>query len=235
MAPFRRRPPNPSPRLLSTSALLDLYGYTGDKRHAIEAAHRPRSIPIKATGLSGAIVRDQRPMSNSALQKCLLDGLKPEDWYCTLNQKCFFWLSRTRLRRLLGAKAYRADPQVVLTMDTASLLKANQKGVLLSPYNSGSTIMNPVKRGNDTFLPVADYDFAAWKRKRGKAGAVVELVTTGGVLDIRDHVLAVHCVHQEKATELWRRPGFYGSRSSNSSIASAAWSSGAYAWRISRR
>jgi hypothetical protein len=193
--------------LLSTSALLDLYSYTGDERHAIEAAHRPRSIPIKAKGLPGAIVRDQKPMSNGALEKCLLDGLKPEDWYRKLNQKCFFWLSRTRLRRLLGAKAYRADPQVVLTVDTATLLNANLKSVLLSPYNSGSTIMNPVKRGDDTFLPVADYNFADWKRKRGGAGAVVELVITRGVPDIRDHVLAVHRVHQEKATELWRRPG----------------------------
>jgi hypothetical protein len=193
--------------LLSTSALLDLYGYTGHQRHAIEAAHRPRSIPIKAPGLPGAIVRDQKPMSDSALEKCLLDGLEPEDWYRTLNQKCFFWLSRTRLRGLLGARAYREDPQVVLTVDTASLLKLNQKEVLLSPYNSGSTIMNPVKRGNDTFLPIADYDFADWKRKRGKAGAVVELVISGGVPDIRDHVLAVHRVHQEEATELWRRSG----------------------------
>ncbi len=193
--------------LLSTSALLDLHGYAGDKRHAIEAAHRPQSIPIKATGLPGAVVRDQKPMSNSALEKCLLDGLKPEDWYRILNQKCFFWLSQARLRRLLGARAYRADPQVVLTVDTASLLRANESRVLLSPYNSGSTIMNPVKRGKDTFLPVADYDFVDWKRKRGKAAAVVELAITGGVPDIRDHVLAVHRVHHENATELWRRPG----------------------------
>jgi hypothetical protein len=193
--------------LLSTSALLDLYGYAGDKRHAIELAHRSRSMPIKAKGLPEAIVRDQKPMSSSALEKCLLDGLKPEDWYRMLNQKCFFWVSLTRLRRLLRAKAYRGDPQVVLTVDTASLLKANQKAVLLSPYNSGSTIMNPVKRGNGTFLSIADYNFTDWKRRRGKAGAVVELVITGGVPDIRDHVLAVHRVHQEKATELWRRPG----------------------------
>jgi hypothetical protein len=193
--------------LLSTSALLDLYGYAGDERRAIEAAHRPHSIPIKAKDLPGAIVRDQKPMSDSALKNCLLDGLTPEDWYRMLNQKCFFWLSRKRLRRLLGAKAYRADPQVVLTVDTASLLKANQKSILLSPYNSGSTIMKAVKRGKSTFLPIADYDFASWKAARGKGDAVAELVITSGVPDIRDHVLAVHRVHQEKATELWRRPG----------------------------
>lgn len=193
--------------LLSTSALLDLYGYTGEKRNLIEARHRPQSIPIEAKGLPGAIIRDQKPMSDSALKKCLLDGLAPVDWYRTLNKKCFFWLSRKRLQGLLQAKAYRAYPQVVLTVDTASLLKGTEKNVLLCPYNSGSTIMKPVKRGNDTFRTIADYDFATWKKARGKKGAVVELVITGGVSDIRDHVLAVHRVHQEKAELIWRRPG----------------------------
>lgn len=193
--------------LLSTSALLDLYGYAGKKRHAIEAEHRPNSIPIAADGLPGAVVRDQKPMSNSALKKCLLDGMTPEDWYRALNKKCFFWLSRKRLQRLLRAKAYRADPQVVLTIDTASLVKANEQNVLLCPYNSGSTIMNPVKRGKSTFRTVTDYDYATWKKARTKQDAVVELVITGGVPDIRDHVLAVHRVHEEKAKLIWRRPG----------------------------
>jgi hypothetical protein len=193
--------------LLSTTALLDLYGYAGKERHAIEAEHRPDSIPIAADDLPGAIVRDQKPMSDSALEKCLLDGLTPEDWYRTLNQKCFFWLSRKRLQRLLGAKAYRADPQVVLTIDTASLVKANGNKVLLCPYNSGSTIMNPVKRGKGTFMTISDYDYARWKQARGKQEAVVELVINGGVPDIRDHVLAVHRVHEEKAKVIWRRPG----------------------------
>lgn len=193
--------------LLSTTALLDLYGYCGDERDAIEVAHRPRSIPIKANGLPGATVRDQKPMSDTALEKCLLDGLRPEDWYRILNEKCFFWLSRKRLQRLLGAKAYRNDPQVVLTVDTASLVQANSNRVLLSPYNSGSTIMNPVKRGRDTFLPISDYDFVGWKRKRGKADAVAELVVPGEVADIRRHVLAVHRVYQEVATEIWRQAG----------------------------
>jgi len=193
--------------LLSTTALLDLYGYAGKKRQAIEAEHRLDSISIAANGLPGAIVRDQKPMSDSALKKCLLDGMTPEDWYRTLNEKCFFWLSRKRLLRLLGAKAYRADPQVVLTIDTASLVKANENSVLLCPYNSGSTIMNPVKRGKGTFLKISDYDYASWKKARGKQDAIVELVINGGIPDIRDHVLAVHRVHEEKAEVIWRRPG----------------------------
>ncbi|KQO69232.1 hypothetical protein [Methylobacterium sp. Leaf89] len=193
--------------LLSTSALLDLYGYEGAKRRAIELTRRPSSVAIAAPGLPGAIVRDQIPMSDSALQKCLLDELKPVDWYRTLNSQCFFWLSRKRLRRLLGARAYRKDPQVVLTLDTAGLVEKHQASILLSPINSGSTIMKPVERGRKTFLPIADYPFDDWKTKRGKSDAVVELVVVGGVPDIRDYVIAVHRVEQANPTELWRRPG----------------------------
>lgn len=193
--------------LLSTSALLDLYGYEGAKRQAIELARRPQSVPIAAPGLPGAIVRDQKPMSDGGLQKCLQGGLKPEDWYRTLNAKCFFWLSRSRLRRLLDARAYRKHPQVVLTLDTAGIVAKYQDAILLSPINSGSTIWNPVKRGAATFLPIVDFPFAERRKTKSKADALVELVVTGGVPDIGDHVIAVHRVEQTKPTELWRRPG----------------------------
>ncbi|TXN72844.1 hypothetical protein [Methylobacterium sp. WL6] len=193
--------------LLSTSALLDLYGYEGEARRVIESTRRPQSIPIVSDGLPGATVRDQKPMSDGALEKCLLDGLTPEDWYRTLNDNCFFWLSQKRLRRLLGARAYRNDPQLVLTIETASLVNEYKDSILLSPINSGSTIWNPVKRGRSTFLPIAEYPFAEWKAKRGKANAVVELVVTGGAPNIANHVVAVHRVEQTVPTELWRRPG----------------------------
>ncbi len=193
--------------LLSTSALLDLYGYEGAKREAIESARRPVSVPIAAPGLPGAIVRDQIPMSDGALRKCLLDELKPTDWYRTLNSQCFFWLSRARLRRLLGARAYRKHPQIVLTLDTAGIVENYQDSILLSPINSGSTIMKPVERGKKTFLSIPDYPFDEWKAKRGKSDAVVELVVVGGVPDVDDYVIAVHRVDQAVPTELWRRPG----------------------------
>jgi hypothetical protein len=193
--------------LLSTTALLDLYGCDEAERRSIELTRRPQSVPIAAPGLPGAIVRDQKPMTNGALEKCLLDDLKPEDWYRILNEKCFFWLSRRRLRKLLDARAYRKHPQVVLTIDTAALVERHQASILLCPINSGSTIWNPVKRGADTFLPIAGYPFDEWKAKRGKADAVVELVVSGGVPDIKDFVIAVHRVEQMKPTELWRRPG----------------------------
>jgi hypothetical protein len=143
-------------------------------------------------------------MSDAALRKCLQDGITPSGWYETLNAKVFFWLSRERLRRLLGAKAYRDAPQTILTLRTDTLVEAHRDRILLSPINSGSTIMNPQPRGRDTFLPIEEYPFHTWRRKRSRATAVVELTVTGGVPDITDHVLAVHRFYKGKAQELWR-------------------------------
>lgn len=194
--------------LLSTTALLDLYGYapTDPFRIAVEEQRRAESVPISRPGLANAVIRDQKPMSDGALLKCLDGGLTPTDWYRTLNAKVFFWLSRERLRRLLGAKAYRDQPQTVLTIDTRSLVEANVGYIMLSPINSGSTIMNPVRRGPQTFKAPADYPFAEWKKKRNARDAVVELTVAGQVVPMAQHVLAAHRVHQGNAVELWRSP-----------------------------
>jgi hypothetical protein len=61
-------------------------------------------------------------MRPAALRRCLQDGLTPSDWYRLLNSKVFFWPSEERVAGLLGARAYRGRSQVVLRVDTASLL-----------------------------------------------------------------------------------------------------------------
>jgi hypothetical protein len=192
--------------LLSTSALLDLYEIDGAKRRKIETEHRPDSITISHTGLPDAVIRDQKPMSDAALMKCLTDDLTPSQWYEILNGKVFFWLSKRRLCRLLGARAYRAFPQTVLTLDTESVVRSHGDEILLSPINSGSTIMIPQPRGNDTFLSIEAYPFEKWRKKRSRRNAVVELVVPGSVGDILKHVIAVHRVVDSKASEIWRRP-----------------------------
>jgi hypothetical protein len=155
--------------------------------------------------LPDAVIRDQKPMTDSALEKCLSANLTPEAWYRILNKKTFFWLSRDRLRRLLQAKAYRNNRHTVLTIDTASLVKAHKKNITLSPINSGSTIMRPQPRGEATFLPIDDYPFEEWKKKRNAREAVVELAVTHAVSDIAEHTLAVHAVKGKQIAEIWRK------------------------------
>src|SRR5262245_13553452 len=92
--------------LLSTTALLDSYDITGSKRQVIEAQRRPKSILIETKESGSAVIRDQFPMDDKGLTRCLEDGLLPEDWYRLLNAKVFFWLTRNRLLRLLNAGTY---------------------------------------------------------------------------------------------------------------------------------
>jgi hypothetical protein len=195
--------------LLSTSELLDRYGIEGETRDAIEAVRRPECVPLQGEGLPDVVIRDQKPMRDDALASCLEDGLTPADWYRMLNARTFFWLSRDRLRRLLGARAYRNRPQTVLTLDTRSLVEAHAERIELSPINSGATLFgSAVNRGKRTFLPIAEYDFEGWSKKRRAGGEpVVELVVRGGVPDIQEHVIAVHDWANGAAAEVWRRPG----------------------------
>lgn len=177
--------------LLSTSSLLDLYGIEGEDRDEIEACHRPQSMPIDSPDLGAAVIRDQKPMSDADLVRCLKDGLTPIDWYKTLNSKVFFWLTEERLLRLLGARAYRFSEHDVLVLNTRSLVEANYDKIWFCPMNSGNTKPFAHPRGNDTFRRIDDYPYADWKKKRKKGERVVELCVDGGVQDIVDHVIEV--------------------------------------------
>lgn len=177
--------------LLSTSALLDLFEVQGENRIAIEERHRPESVALENTAHGTAVVRDQKPMSDSALQKCLTGDLTPADWYRLLNSQVFFWLSRHRLDRLLQARAYRDRRHTILELDTAQLLHDYGDRVVLAPINTGSTIMNPQPRGSDTFQPIERYPYEFWRKKRGRRDAVVELAVHGGVRDVKRFVTRV--------------------------------------------
>lgn len=188
--------------LLSTSALLDLYGVNGDQRRQIESCRRPDSVTIRHAKLGQAVIRDQKPMSDGALQKCL-QGMTPTEWYRLLNTKVFFWLTAERVLGLLSARAYRDREHTVLTIDTAKLLKVHHERVTLSPINSGSTVYNPQPRGPNTFQSLRNYAFEEWQQKRRSATkAVAELAVEYSVPDIREFVLRVERRKQSRILEV---------------------------------
>lgn len=177
--------------LLSTTALLDLYEKHGLERDRIEKQHRPSSIAIDAPDLPGAVVRDQIPMSDSGLKRCLPDRLSPADWYEILNRKVFFWLTEDRLHRLTGAKAYRNVEHDVLEVDARSLVEAHRDKVWLCPINSGCTKPMPRKRDESVFARIPEYPYSDWRKKRKAGERAVELAVDYSVPDIRDHVRRV--------------------------------------------
>ncbi len=185
--------------LLSTSALLDRFEVEGEERLAIESARRPEIVAIEHPKLGRALVRDNKPMQEKSLEKCLLE-MTPREWYEHLNRRVFFWVEQKRLLKLLGARENRDRLHLVLEVDTAELLRRHGERVTLSPINSGATFaMDPAPRGPETFRRIADHP-------DGKP--VVELAVDHAVPDITDFVVSVSRWHGvEKLEEVWRRPG----------------------------
>lgn len=150
--------------LLSTSALLDLYGYSGERRERLESRHRPELETIKAPGLPPAVLRDQKVLEPKDLAP-LLVGVTVEEWYRLLNSKVFFWASWFRLEFLLGALSYRGKPHVVISVDMKSLVDSCATRITLTDMNTGSARRRrngpAPKRGRETFrtieaFPIAD-------------------------------------------------------------------------------
>ena len=177
--------------LLSTSALLDVYEVGQPRRDEIEKQHRPRSVEVGSNTLPTAVIRDQIPMSDAGLARCLPERLSPSDWYALLNAKAFFWLSEERLHKLTGAKAYRDKEHDVLEVDTLSLIRAHRNAIWFCPINSGCTKPFPHPRDQTIFSRIPDYPYAAWCKKRKPGERVVELAVDHSAPDIRDHVKRV--------------------------------------------
>lgn len=168
--------------LLSTTVLLDLFGVEGERRREIESRRRPEVVEISDPERGVARIRDNKPIQDKALERCL-SGMSVAEWYESLNRRVFFWVSWERLQKLLGAKAYRERAHLVLEVDTAGLLSAHARSVALSPINSGATFaMGPAPRGPETFQRLGDHP---------ESREVVELAVDYAVPDVVDHVRRV--------------------------------------------
>lgn len=176
--------------LLSTLALLDLFEVNGDRRRAILSDHRPESIRIMHPQHGAAVIRDQKPMRESALRTCLR-GMTPQQWYEILNSRVFFWVTGERVRTLLNARAYRNREHTVITIETAALLARYADRMSLSPINSGSTIYKPQDRGDETFRSFDQYPFEDRRKLRGLRNAIAEAAVVYSVPDLREFVLRV--------------------------------------------
>jgi hypothetical protein len=170
--------------LLSTSALLDLFRVPRRDRITIETRRRPKSVTLRHPVYGTAVIRDQKPLSEKRLAKCLRGGITVSQWLRLLNRRVFFWLEESRLDTLRGAQAYRAQRQVVLTVDTRGLVEAHAARILLTHMNTGATRPFAHDRGRDTFRTIGKYPFKERRR-------VVELTVALQVSDIKKYVLRV--------------------------------------------
>ena len=176
--------------LLSTSALLDLYEVTGEKRYALEKCRRDRAVKIIHPTYGTAVIRDQKPMSDGKLSRCLDDGLTPKDWYQIINTMVFFWATKERLVRFLSTSGYKDKMQTILTVDTKKLVNCHYKNIRLSPINSGTTRHINHRRGRYTFLSIHEFN-SPEHRKRGRKRKVAEVAVIYSVPDINEMIIRV--------------------------------------------
>ena len=171
---------------------------------AIEASHRPECIRLSHPDCGSATIRDQKPMSDAGLARCLQDGMTPQDWYQLLNGKVFFWANKQRLLKLLTGKAYRQLEHDVLQVDTQALVATHRAAIMLSPINSGATFnLGPKPRGPKTFRSIAEYDYASRRNRMRPADCVVELTVSYAVTDIRQFVRKVERVGPSGRTAIF--------------------------------
>ena len=176
--------------LLSTLALVDLFNPPSHVRQEILGSVRRKSITLQNPQHGVAVVRDQGPLK--FLDRVLEEGTTFQEYLDLLNGRVFFWATYERLLRLLQAARYRGHAQTVLHIDTRELLAAHPEAELAA-LNTGSVhVPNMPTRGKDTFLPVADYPYDTWRKRRGAAGdAVVEITVPYAVPHVLDYVLRV--------------------------------------------
>ena len=97
-----------------------------------------------------------------------------------INGLVFFWTAPERLEQLRRLPRYAAEAQLVLTVDTASLLAAHADRAVLTRINSGAALFPSGRRGPDTFRRIVDFP---------DRGRPVELAVAGGVPDLARHLL----------------------------------------------
>ncbi|MBB5110531.1 hypothetical protein FHU28_000370 [Micromonospora echinospora] len=171
--------------LVSTWQLIDLFALDAAERDRLLSAPRKQSTVLRAPGLPPAVIRDQKPM------KFVAEKIDPHssltEYLAAINSRVFFWASAERLDRLRQAREYRTKDQVVLHVDTRALVERHGPRIELCRFNSGAvTQKNHPVRGHRSWLPIADYPYAEYRRRYGRDGALVEVTVLDGVPDILD-------------------------------------------------
>ncbi len=186
--------------LLSVAALLDLFEIKGKRRSELLSQWRPDSVPIEHPSFGVAVIRDQHPLPTEKLEKVLEEGLSPEDWYETLNRKCFLWVDEERLSRMLNTALYRNNEHDVLILNTRKLLERDSERITISHINTGYAGRSVNMRGMDTF-----HKIQVCRRVRRKSG-IAELTVERKVPNIEEVAISVEVRKgSETLRTIWER------------------------------
>ena len=168
--------------LLSTQAIVNLLQLPDEQRTALTAERRPRQVPLHHSLHGSFYLRDQKPLHIKALANCL-DGVTPSGWLRLLNARVFLWASRARADKLLYAREYRGQSQLLLELDARPLLTRHLDRTAVTRINTGSVIRKAARRGHHSFIPLQD--FPATPKIE-----IVEVAILNSIPNLRDYILS---------------------------------------------
>ena len=178
--------------LLSASALLRMSSLSSEEVESIECNQRPQRVVLP----DGRILRDQKPLPEAALKRCLVD-CEPSTWYKLINSKVYFWVDLARLNRV--RKIILTTPQVVLKVDAQALLAQYGSKAAMTPYNIGNAMRKASRRSCATLVPYSTWLESRWESESAAVGGnprsmhhrPAELVVADAIPDIMKFVLEV--------------------------------------------
>ncbi|WP_129020680.1 DUF7002 family protein [Edaphocola flava] len=139
-------------KIYSANTIIDM---SNDKTYNLHKRSR-RTGHVQIVSKKGIIsLRDQRPISEKALAKCLTNDWSVGDFLYHLNDRVFMWPTLERLWRHF--KRYEHEKPTIFRFSTSEIISANPH-VKFCRLNSGATRANshlggkPPARGIDTFL-----------------------------------------------------------------------------------
>ncbi len=176
--------------LLSTQAIVELLQLSEEQRAVLIAERRPEQVPLHHPVHGSFYLRDQKPLHAKALANCL-DGIIPSEWLQLLNAHVFLWASRARADKLLHAREYRGQPQLLLELDARPLLTRYLDQTAITRINTGSVIRKAARRSRESFIPLRD--FPTFPKTE-----IVEVAILGSIPNLREYILSAAVVVGEK-------------------------------------
>lgn len=146
-------------KLYSANALIDASDDKKNKEIKRRKRFSHQALIIKG---SEVFLRDQRPISEVALAKCLTDNWAVADFLFFLNDRVFTWPNLNRLERHYNR--YKDEGPVIFRFSTKEMIEANPH-VKFARLNTGATRANSYlggkapERGKQTFQRAEEYLF----------------------------------------------------------------------------
>ncbi len=166
--------------LLSTQAIINLLDLPREQRTALTTERRPEQVPLHHPVHGTFYLRDQKPLHAKALANCL-DGITPSEWLQLLNARVFLWPGRARADKLLHAREYRGQPQLLLQLDARPLLTRHADQTAVTRINTGSVIRKAARRGRESFIPLQN--FPATPKME-----IAEVAILNSIPNLRDYI-----------------------------------------------